>query len=483
MVNSKLLVGMAIALVVIVAAAYVVLSVQKAPAASGGLVALQLTDPPVVPTGTQSLMIKYSSLEVHTSGAAHSGWIESNNSGNVNLLALLNLSQTIGTVTVPNNSTIDMVRFNVTSANITINGTVYNVTLPSRQVTANIEGETAVNSSGGVLLSLSPTIVTILTSNTTVFVMVPSVKAIMIANGTNQTTVVVGERHSLTEHDGRELSRITPNIAITGASLESLKNATSLSVTVMNNANQSVLVKNIGLSGDIATSLNVNAIDYNTAHVEAELGDRIRNGTACLNISASNTVVNITTQDRPNATAGISYNITMGQNRSDNSHQGYGEGAGANGSATVSGSENEASGYMLNLSELGNIGERIKVDTGMKFNGSICTASGFMQFQNEFRNRSVGLAENFGAQQMRFRQVHFLVAANGTLMLPYSIEDFNDTGYPLQAGQSHTFTFNGEIVTSDGGIVITPVINSAYTVEIGAESDAKASYNVTAMAG
>ncbi len=450
-------------------------------------VALQLTDPPHVPSGTQALYINYSSLEAHASGAAGSGWVQSNSSGRINLLELLNLSQTIGTVAVPNGTSIDMVRFFVTSSQITINGTTYNVTLPSGQVTANIQGDTRINASSSVLLSLSPTVVTILTSNTTVFVMVPSVKAVILPNGTNQTTVKVGSRLSLGKEANMELERASPNITITGASLSVSGNATKMSVTVKNNANVSIIIKHIGLYGNVSAAVNSRAIDNNAAQIESELRNRIRNGTLCLNLSVNQStsqsqIKNLTTEDK----VGLGVNVSIGDNRSQG-----GTGAGLNITAgsgdngnqgnVTSGNGEHGNELELNSSEAGDIAETIRKSSGLQLNASVCTATGFTQFQSEFRNRITNNSANFGRMQISFKQIHFLVGVNGTLSLPYGIEDFNGTGYQLQQGQSATFSFNGTIITSDHGLTIAPISGSAYTIDVGGEDAATAQANVTAV--
>ncbi len=484
----------AIIIVVILAAIYMLATghggIAPAPAPSSGnsLVALQLTDPPQVPSGTQSLVIDYSSMAVHVSGAQHSGWIQSNASGSIDLLSLLNVSQTLGTVAVPNGTSINMVRFYVTASKITINGTSYNVTLPSTQVTADISGNSTVNASSSVLLSLSPTIVTILTSNSTVFVMVPSVKAVILSNGTNSSTVQIGARRSLGTQANRELERITPNITITGASLSVSGNTTHLLITVKNNANSSVLLTHVGMYGNISVALNANAIEDNALHLESELQDRLRNGTVCLNLSSnksSSSTLPVNARDSAGLGVNVSVNQSIGQrNGSSQDNANVNSSANATTTDNVNAQQhgNAGDNFRLNYTELGDIGNQVSSGVGLHLNGSVCTTAGFSQFQTQLRSRFMNLSSDFGQMEMRFKQVHFLIASNGTLILPYYVEDFNNTGYPLQSGQSFTFTFNGPMVTSNGGLVIMPVVGSVYTVDIGGQSDARAQTNVTVSA-
>ncbi|MDE1823051.1 MAG: hypothetical protein KGI00_02650 [Candidatus Micrarchaeota archaeon] len=486
-----------IVVLVILAALAIFLANQNPASHKGlGLLSVLLTDPPQVPNGTQALVISYSSLGVHTEGAQGSGWIQSNASGTVNLLSLLNLTQTIGTVSVPNGTQVNLVRFSVSSAKITINNITYNVTVPSGMVQANVEGMNHVSSSSGVLVSLSPTVVSILTSNTTVFVLVPSLRAVIIANGTNQSTARVGFKSRLHAEDRDSLEHTGSNITVTNASLTVSGNVTDLSVTVRNNGNQSVALKHVAIFGNVSTMLNSTAIGDNAARVEAEFEDQLRNSTICANITSNSTV-------NASASANKSANLSVGA-RPMFDLQGSGQGndganASANLTSNMSGRENSgnqskqqesdhvnlsASDRMnVNNSDFGDMGEHLQSNLGLRINGSVCTAAGFAEFQDRLRARLANATSDFAHAQADFRLVSFLVAQNGTLELPYNFEDFNDTGYSLQPSSSFTFTFSNVIVTSDGGLVIKPLPGSAYRIRVGGEEGASASTNLTATAG
>ncbi|MCL5430591.1 MAG: helix-turn-helix domain-containing protein [Candidatus Marsarchaeota archaeon] len=141
---------------------------------------ISITDPPQVPSGTQSLYINYSSLRVLVSYENTSEWISVNSSGRLNLMGLVNKSQMIGIVNMKPNSTINKIKFNVSSANITISNSTYGVYLPQKTITTTISNLTEVNGSSNLLIDFSPTIATIITQNSTMFVLVPSLKAMII---------------------------------------------------------------------------------------------------------------------------------------------------------------------------------------------------------------------------------------------------------------------------------------------------------------
>jgi hypothetical protein len=194
--NAILYVVLAIAAVLIIAYAAVGLSHGKAGTTR---VAVQLTDPPTVPAGTQAVVVAYSSVDVHVSGAGNqSGWVSAAGSGSVNLIALTNMSQTIADADVAANSTIDLVRFNITSVKITVNNTTYNVASPNNQVTASVTGDQKINSSAAVLIDFYPTVNAQASGNGTAYVLVPAAKAVVVtANSTVSINTQVGSTASI----------------------------------------------------------------------------------------------------------------------------------------------------------------------------------------------------------------------------------------------------------------------------------------------
>ncbi|MDE1849885.1 MAG: DUF4382 domain-containing protein [Candidatus Micrarchaeota archaeon] len=157
------------------------------------VLAIQLTDPPKVPPGTQALLVTYSSIEVHTTGTNQSGWVTAQGSGTVNLLALANSSKTIANAYVAANSTVNLVRFNVTSAQIIVSNSTYNISVPSNQVNVAITGNQKINSSGSsaVLIDFYPTVNA--QGNANAYVMAPAARAILInSNATININANIG---------------------------------------------------------------------------------------------------------------------------------------------------------------------------------------------------------------------------------------------------------------------------------------------------
>lgn len=149
--------------------------------------AIQLTDPPNVPQGTQHLFITYSALQVHVSNAnsSQSGWVSAQGSGTVDLLAVVNATKTIGNANIATNSSINLVRFNITSAQIVISNTMYNMSTPNNQINIAITGTQKLNSStAAVVIDMFPKV----TFSANSYTLVPAARAIVI-NGNASVSI------------------------------------------------------------------------------------------------------------------------------------------------------------------------------------------------------------------------------------------------------------------------------------------------------
>ncbi len=404
-----------------------------------------LTDPAIVPQGTTSLVINYSSIRVHLSGS-FSGWVNAAGSGSINLLSLVNSSKVIGSANLPANSTVDMVSFNVTSAEITINGTTSSVTVPSRNVTAHITGASKLNATSGFLMDLSPTIATIYTSNSTIFVMVPSVRAIVIGGKNVSSHASIGSSAKLNDSVKARLEAIKPNISIVSSSISSSGNRTDISVTVKDNSNRSVMLRHMLVFGNYSVVVNPLS-GFNTTVMVGADGHINQNGSTRFNITE------IETGDSAAAGAKIKDNSNVPTSI-----------IGGNAISTVSNVVASNSNTIVS-------------------NGSIKSSSASNESSNasEHDSAEFGLVRE-GIDIQHMRVFNFLLSSNGTMLLPANTKDFADSGfgYNLSAGSTQTFTFNGILSFGEGHISIAPQNGTAYKVVVGGEDSATASMNVTA---
>ncbi|MCW6159664.1 MAG: hypothetical protein LVQ95_01075 [Candidatus Micrarchaeales archaeon] len=222
-----------------------------------------LTDPPHVPPGTSALVVSYSSVSVHTSGTNSSGWIDASGSGSINLLAAVNTSKVIGYANISANSTINLVRLNVTGATVTINGTAHNVTVPNSELLISVTGETKISPNSGVLVDVSPTVTAVFNHNATTYVMAPAARASVITNVSASAHAGVGTDVGISAEQEHEFEAGAINLTVTSATLSVVNNTTSISVTVKDNSNASAVLRTVLLQGNesvaVSGSANVNA--------------------------------------------------------------------------------------------------------------------------------------------------------------------------------------------------------------------------------
>ncbi|MDE1865820.1 MAG: winged helix-turn-helix transcriptional regulator [Candidatus Micrarchaeota archaeon] len=144
---------------------------------------LLLTDPSVVPNGTQQLYVNYSNVEIRFTNESNN-WTKFNVSGSVDLLGLGNGSTVISKISIPTNSLPYDIRFNITAARIVINGTTYAVSVPESLVSSYIHNCTNLKTSNsGILIDFSPSVRETRSDNSTSFVLVHNVTVRQIVLG------------------------------------------------------------------------------------------------------------------------------------------------------------------------------------------------------------------------------------------------------------------------------------------------------------
>lgn len=219
-------------------------------------VPISITDPPQVPNGTQALYINYSSLSVGVISEGSFEWIPVNSNGRLDLMSLINESQVIGELGLNPNYTVEKVRFNVSETSITIKNITYPVYMQNSQVVADVTGNGMLNSTSGIFLDFSPVVSEAYANNSTIYVMLPSISAV-IAPYSNlhpkqqygwSGHTPPGGQVSPPGSQPRPPFHSPENISVTGAVISKSWNATSLNVTVSNNGNSSVVVLGMVIS-------------------------------------------------------------------------------------------------------------------------------------------------------------------------------------------------------------------------------------------
>jgi hypothetical protein len=469
-------------------------------------VPVSITDPPIVPSGTQALYINYTSVSVHATYDGKSEWIPLNTSGRLELMSLINESQVIGEVGIASNSTIDQAEFNISSASITVDNVTYPVTVTKRQIVATVINGKEINDTSGVLLDFSPVVTPVYFENATKFVMDPSLRAAMIPGfGSGmQVQPGSGQQFPLQRKYSDLFKGNDANLTIANASMNSAENETSLDITLKNNGNSSVTVVGAILMGDVSPYLPSNAQAFNGIAPEAAPGNAM--GINCSQVkgwpggsdrqtaypevsggqegAGMNATGSGAPPEGPEDAAGA-----MGDNRigPGSGFGKFGGGAGqldsgaamnisnvrgqepgaplqnAPGAAgTVNASQlgrwrafNESgSNVTINMSRVIRIGKACGFD---KIRISLPASSNAIQISGI--GDSSGWADSYGSQGMMFASMHpvgvsFFVEDNATLSVQLPWRAFNQTpqsgGYVLAPGATVTLEYTGKL--SVGGM-------------------------------
>lgn len=450
-------------------------------------VPIAITDPAEVPANTTSLYIGYSSFRVvYFTANASGNALNVNVSGSVNLLSLVNVSKVLAVTHLPANSFLKEVQFNVVSANATINGTTYNVSVPSPIVTATVPASfNKINSSSSLVLDFTPALITVYTANSTEYVLIPSMLAL---SSTGITDHAIGAISHIPANINRTFFVARPNITITSASLEQVGNLTEIRVTVKDNSNQSVVLQHLRLK-------MVNGFKLSTFNFSQGIFNNTKANFKKYLMNTSNIISKVKAQ-LPSFISNL--NRSIYSNLSS-----------------------------INASVTGGIG-------GIRFNftGSLSKFGKMGQeMQQRFNGIQSQMKQNMAANQNRLNimnrilagmSINFFISANGTLFLPFSsnklfnlpfnvsnvkIQRINSTnmnitynqsglsseiannssfslpfnfGYTLPAHGTVTLTFSGNMDIGAGLVSLELEPGTQYKLYIHGTYGASASYSVNA---
>lgn len=404
---------------------------------------VQLTDPPHVPANTTALILNYRSISVNVLKDNNTyQWINVSGSGSVNLMSLVNITQIMGNAFLNSSYKVVGVALNVNSTYIKINNITYPVSVPEKMIYANLSNQTRINSNSSLLIDFSPTVSSIYLLNSTLFVMTPSLNAMFYGNYSynNKTDYEVGKRFNLNDREFLAL-RPNKNLVITSANIiqygtvsNILNYSTKINLTIKNNGNKTIMIKQILLSGEL------------TSHVilknDSILAIR-KNGFQGLSINISK--INISKIGRTPFHIIITTNISNKMNITDskaynslNWHMHYSK---------------LSFDIIHNYHNFNNTNNFNNTDTKLIFN---LTGEDYSE-------------EHVGFNMVSINQLMFLVSNNGTMILPgngpISIP-FNNSGYSIAPGASVTLTFNGSILCGDGRIIGSLSNDSNYSIAV-----------------
>ena len=209
------------------------------------MLGVSLTDPPTLPPNVKNVFITYSSIQVHLASAGNfSGWYTVASSGSVDLLKVINVSLTLGSSEVVT-GVFNLIAFNITSAEVTINGANQTAYVPANRINVPIIGGVSVSkgNSSGVLVDLSPEVIPYQNGTLISYVLVPAAKSLPIPpnvwnislENKGSTIAQIQNQSWVQENPGKVVVtgiKITPN---------------SFSLTVQNTGKTNAVFSSIGI--------------------------------------------------------------------------------------------------------------------------------------------------------------------------------------------------------------------------------------------
>jgi len=223
-----------------------------------GTLAVLMTDPPTVPNGVTAVFITYANLEIHVSDAGNNtGWHVLNTQGEINLMSVINVTQTIATANIPS-GTFNAIAFNITSSTVTYQGTNYTADLVYGHdmlyvpIVGGIQVQNGVTSAA--VIDMTPTVL-LLTNGTTSsnfsFAFIPYAKAYAIpGQSTVNMHLQAGGKDDIRNAPWWLALQQNTHFEITAVSLT----PNSLSITVQNTGNASVLFRVAALTTTTSAS-------------------------------------------------------------------------------------------------------------------------------------------------------------------------------------------------------------------------------------
>jgi hypothetical protein len=173
-----------------------------------------------VPVGTSSLNLTYSAVNLLVSEPAFNGQVTissvsvtpSGGSATVDLLHLQNVSQTIASANLPTGSAIYTIGFTVKSVAISINGTVYQVSLAAggTALVAILVHPVFLNGTAVVLLELNPVVV----NTPTGYQLIPSTVGVLKPQSEYRPSDQnVGTEDQISQKDQQELEQASGQVS------------------------------------------------------------------------------------------------------------------------------------------------------------------------------------------------------------------------------------------------------------------------------
>jgi hypothetical protein len=284
-----------------------------------GTLAVLMTDPPTIPQGVTAVYINYSDVQVHVSNAGNqTGWTDMQSSGDINLLGVVNSTQTIAAANI-SSGIFNALRFNITNALVTFQGQNYTADLVYQEHTlfVSIPGGIRISNgqSSGAVIDMTPTVLLLGNTTNPTFAFMPDAKGYTLAANSISVHPHKGDRD---DYQGKMSDQIHEwsHFQITALSLT----PSSISITVQNTGAATVNFRLLALASTTSASGGwVPTSSFGSMSKISEFFVVIPNGslvnlTAATNKGMIQTLALAGYTLAPNASATFTYNgqITIG---------------------------------------------------------------------------------------------------------------------------------------------------------------------------
>ncbi len=222
---------------------------------NSGTLSVMLTDPPTVPTGVTALYINYNNVQVHIADAGNnSGWTTLSGSGQLNLMSMVDVSQTIASSNI-NSGIFNAIRFNITSASVTYNGVNYSADLVYQEhvLAIPVKGGIQVTAAktSAALIDLTPTVLLLGTPQNPTFALIPSARGYVVPTQEIPAEAHhIGQRQNLNQDSWWAVVQKESAFGVTSVTMT----PSSLSITVQNQGNASMVFRLAATTTGTSTS-------------------------------------------------------------------------------------------------------------------------------------------------------------------------------------------------------------------------------------
>jgi len=232
-------------------------SPSSSPSSSSGAndLAVLMTDPPTVPDGVSAVFITYANLGIHISGAGNNtGWHVLDLSGQINLMSIINSTQTIVEANVTSGN-FNALTFNVTSAIVTFQGVNYTADLVYQNHVLYVPIVGGINITQGqtsaAVIDVSPTVLLLGNLTSPTFAFLPAATAYTIpAQSVSTLHLQAGDRDDIQNASWWISIQKASKFEITGVYLT----PTSLSFNVSNTGDAPVMLRIADLASRTSVS-------------------------------------------------------------------------------------------------------------------------------------------------------------------------------------------------------------------------------------